>query len=153
MKNPHADLKKRDAVLAGDKPPTPRELAEALGQKSRRARIQVAAAEDRTWATPDGEVIVFASTHEMDEYQKFYGLQKCGLITGLRRQIKYPLHAVTPHGHKVQITSYRADIVLEDREGRTCVFDPKPQGGHRTERWKLIRPWFEAEYGLHVVEL
>jgi len=127
------------------------EIEAALYGKPRgKARIAVCPPEDRTWIAPDGKAIVFASKHEMREYLKFHALQAAGLISNLRRQITYPLHAVTPTGFKVKITSYRADIVCEDREGKTCIYDPK---GHITERYKLIKAWFEAEYGMRIVEL
>lgn len=124
--------------------PTRHELAKALGQ-SKPGRIQVAPAEDRTW-----NGIVFASKREMDHWKRFEGMERCGAITNLRRQIKYPLHATTPGGFKVEITHYRADIVCEDREGKTCIYDPK---GMKTDRWKLISKWMEVEYGIRVVEL
>lgn len=123
--------------------PTERELNQAMGGKG--ARIQVSAPEDRTW-----NGILFASKREMCVFQQFEAMWRLGSIRNLRRQITYPLHVVTPTGFKVKITSYRADIVCEDLQGRTCVYDPK---GMKTDRYKLIKKWFEAEYGLRIVEL
>ncbi len=132
-----------------DSHPTDRELAAALGHK-KLGRIQVCPPEERTWIDPDGKAVVFDSKHEMNHYLHFVGLQKCGAIRNLRRQVKYDLHAVTPNGMKVKLTTYKADIVCEDREDRTCIYDPK---GQRTDRWKLIQRWMEVEYGVRVVEL
>jgi hypothetical protein len=132
-----------------NKAPTARELAAALGHK-KLGRIQVCPPEERTWIDPDGKAIVFDSKHEMNWYLHFVSLEKCGSIRNLRRQVKYDLHAVTPNGMKVRLTTYRADIVCEDRQGRTCVYDPK---GQRTARWKLIQHWMEVEHSVRVVEL
>lgn len=127
-----------------DKEPTSRELAAAMGQR-RSGLIRVAPAEDRTW-----NGIVFDSKHEMSEWIKFESLEKAGAITELQRQVQFDLHAVTPGGMKVKITSYTADITCKDRAGKLCIYDPK---GYRTPRYTLIKKWFEAEYGLRIVEL
>jgi hypothetical protein len=132
-----------------DKAPTAREKAAGLGHK-KRGRIQVSPPEERTWIDPEGKAIVFDSQHEMNHYLKFVGLERCGAITELRRQVVYPLHATTPAGFKVQLTMYKADIVCRDRAGKLCIYDPK---GQRTDRWKLIQKWMEVEYGIRVVEL
>lgn len=129
--------------------PTARELAAALGHK-KLGRIQVSPPEERTWIDPDGHAIVFDSKHEMDHYLQFVGMQRCGAISNLRRQVVYRLHVVAQDGSKVPLTSYKADIVYEDREGRLCVADPK---GQRTSRWILIQKWMAIEYGIQVLEL
>lgn len=101
-------------------------------------RIRVSPPEQRTF-----ENIVFQSKHEMEEWQKFRALERMGAIKSLKRQVRYPLHAVSPDGRKVKITEYRADIVCEDHDGTVHVYDPK---GFRSERYLLIKRWFEVEY-------
>lgn len=129
--------------------PTARELAAALGHK-KLGRIQVCPPEERTWIDPSGKVIVFDSKHEMNQYLQFVALESRGAIRNLRRQVKYALHGVALDGTKVQLTTYKADIVYEDCEGRICVADPK---GQRTSRWILIQKWMAVEYGIQVMEL
>jgi hypothetical protein len=122
------------------------EIEKALYGRKGRARIQVSPPEERT-----AEGIVFQSKHEMNEWLKFRCLERAGTITNLRRQVRYPLHGVTPKGERIRITEYRADIVCEDLQGRTCIYDPK---GQRTERYSMIKKWFEVEYQpLRIVEL
>lgn len=109
-------------------------------------RIKVAPKEDRTL---DG--IVFASKREMNEWAKLKALERGGVITNLQRQVRYKLHAVRPDGEKVCITSYVADFVFDDRQGRTTVADAK---GFRTERYKMLAKWFAVEWWpLYIVEL
>ncbi len=129
--------------------PTARELAAALGHK-KLGRIQVSPPEERTWIDPDGKAIVFDSKHEMNYWLQFVGMQRCGAIKNLRRQVVYALHVVAQDGSKVQLTTYKADIVCEDRDGLTCIYDPK---GQRTSRWILIQKWMAIEYGIQVMEL
>ncbi len=109
-------------------------------------RIRVAAKEERTF-----EGIVFHSKHEMEEWQKFRALERMGAIKSLKRQVRYPLHAVGPDGRKVKITEYRADIVCEDHDGTVHIYDPK---GMVTERYSMLKKWFEVEYWpMRIVEL
>lgn len=125
---------------------TDKEIQTALYGRQKKGRIQVCPPEQRT-----AEGIVFASKHEMDEWLKFRGLERAGIIKNLRRQVRYPLHAVGPDGKKVKITEYRADIVCEDQQGQTGVYDPK---GMHTERYKMLKKWFDVEYfPLRIVEL
>ena len=109
-------------------------------------RIQVAPREERT---RDG--IVIDSKHEMQQYTYLRALERSATIRGLRTQVKYPLCAVDERGEKKQVSSYIADFVCEDRDGKTVVYDAK---GHRTEMYKLKRKWFEWQYApLRIVEL
>lgn len=129
--------------------PTSRELAKGLGH-GKTGRYQVSPPEERTWVDPEGKAVVFDSKHEMDHYLVFVGLERCGAVTELQRQVEYVLHSVTPNGHKVKVGSYVADWTCRDREGRLCVYDPK---GHRTEKYKMKKKMVEAEYGIRVLEL
>ncbi len=127
-----------------DSAPTAREIAAGLGQR-KGGRIQVCPPEERTW-----NGVVFASGKEMDFYKQFESMEKLGAIRNLRRQVKFVLHTVTPGGFKVPISSYKADIVCEDRDGKTCIYEPK---GHQTAEYKRTKKWFEAEYGMRILEL
>lgn len=129
--------------------PTARELAAALGHK-KLGRIQVCPPEERTWVSPKGDVIVFDSKHEMEQWIPLHALAVRGVYRNLRRQVKYDLHAVTVGGCKIKITSYDADYVAEDRDGKTIVFDAK---GMITAMYKLKRHWMLVEYGVRIVEL
>lgn len=129
MKRPHQD-----------------DIDKALYGRRRGGRIRVAPAEDRTF-----EGIIFQSVHEMEMWKRFRALERAGVVRNLRRQVRYPLHGVTPKGDKIKVTEYRADIVCEDLEGFTGVYDPK---GHKTDFYNIKKKWFEIEYWpLRIVEL
>jgi len=55
--------------------------------------------------------------------------EKLGAITGLRKQVRYPLYASDPNGLRVQVAYYVADFVWVGRDGRTTIEDVKPRKG------------------------
>lgn len=109
-------------------------------------RIRVSPKEERTW-----EGIVFASKRELNEWLKLKALERAGVIVNLQRQVRYALHAYNDAKEPCAITSYVADFVFEDKDGKQTVADAK---GMRTEQYKLKKKWFEWQYWpLYIVEL
>lgn len=70
-----------------------------------------------------------------------------GTLRNLRRQVRYPLHAIRPDGLKVKIGAYVADFVYErcikPSIWTEIIEDAK---GHRTDTYKWKAKHFAAEY-------
>lgn len=87
----------------------------------------------------------FPSNAEAMRFINLRLLERGNAISGLRRQPRYPLHAVTPSGERVFIGEYRADFEYTDtRTGKLITEDKK---GFETELFKWKRKHFQAEYG------
>lgn len=71
-----------------------------------------------------------------------------GHIQMLDRQRPFVLHCPGLHGGKIKITTYKADFVYV-RRGVFVVEDAK---GKLTARYKTLRKWMKAEYGLTIKE-
>ena len=84
----------------------------------------------------------FDSKAEARRYTELRALEQAGAITGLRRQVRYPLTA-----HGVKIGHYVADFVYVQADGAEVVEDVK---GIETQlfRWKARH--FAAEYGREI---
>ena len=123
-------------------------VAAAVGGRMRRGvgKYNVAPAEERTH---DG--IVFDSKRELREWLNFNILERTGLVTELRRQVKFDLHCFTDVSQSpVKVSTYIADMVCLDNNGNLCVYDVK---GVKTAMYRLKKKWVEAEYGVRIVEL
>lgn len=97
--------------------------------------------------------IRFDSQREAEIYQELLLRQKAGELTRLERQPRFDLHALTPGGDFIAITSYRADfryVVVADK--RTEIIDVKAPPS-RTEAYRIRKAWAEAEYGIQIVEV
>lgn len=94
----------------------------------------------------------FGSKWELRRYQELQQQEAAGLISDLRHQVPYPLHAMTPAGRLERIGVYEADLVYQ-RAGRTTVEDTKSSATrkHALFRWKAQH--FEFEYGLELTEV
>lgn len=104
--------------------------------------------------TPDGQLVgsdhegpkqkVFDSQSEYRRWGELMIQQTAGLISGLRRQVSFPLHAIDG----TVITRYRADFVYVER-GERIVEDRK---GKRTRVYEMKKKWMKAEYGIEIRE-
>jgi Protein of unknown function (DUF1064) len=90
--------------------------------------------------------IIFASRREARRWSVLRQLERAGEISGLRRQVSFPLHALG--GAKV--TSYRADFQYTDKTGAMVVEDAK---GVVTELFRIKKKWLAAEYRIDIVEV
>ncbi len=121
------------------------EIERALYGK-RGSKYNVGPPETRTY-----KGIVFHSTREMEAFQYLEALERAGTIHDLERQVRFPLNGVSAAtGKPEQVSTYVADFVCQDLEGRTCVYDAK---GVRTSTYKTAKKWFELQYGLRIIEL
>jgi hypothetical protein len=94
----------------------------------------------------------FDSKWELQRWNELRQQESAGLITDLRRQQEYPLHARTPAGDMVRIGCYVADMDYL-REGRRVIEDAKSSHTRRHPlfRWKAVH--LEAEYGVRLIEV
>lgn len=107
------------------------EIAQGLGFKKKRGRIQVANKEERTY---DG--IVFHSKREMVAYISFKSLAQAGAIAKVEMQVPYPLIV-----NGVLVTTWVADFVVTELDGRVDIYDSK---GWSTPEYKIKKKLFEA---------
>jgi hypothetical protein len=96
--------------------------------------------------------IRFSSKKEARRWGELKLLQKAGLIAGLERQYRYPLHGqeapiLTPTGRQAY---YVADFVYEDIEAKAVVIEDAK--GFRTPEYKLKRAILAA-MGLTIKEV
>jgi hypothetical protein len=94
------------------------------------------------------EGIRFASQKEARRYTELRLLESAGAITGLRLQVRYPLHTVTPSGELAKVCVYVADYVYTEN-GATVVEDCK---GVVTQAYATKRKWMLLEYGIAIRE-
>jgi len=88
--------------------------------------------------------IWFQSSKEADRWGDLVAQQRAGRISGLRRQVSFPLRV-----NGLLITRYRADAVyIED--GRRVVEDVK---GMRTAIYKLKKKLMAAVHGIEIREV
>ena len=88
--------------------------------------------------------IEFDSTREARAWQDLCLQQQAGQITGLRRQVEFPIAI-----NGKQVCSYWADFVFQ-RGGKQVVADAK---GFRTEIYRLKRKLMLAAYNVEIEEL
>ncbi len=110
-------------------------------------RYRVASKADRT---ADG--IVFDSKHEMEQYLYLRAMERCGAITDLKLQVKFPLWAVNPETGETSIISHWiADFVFKGKDGVMTYADAK---GHKTAEYKRSKKWWNFCYSpRYIVEL
>lgn len=90
--------------------------------------------------------ILFDSKLEAGRWSELCLLAHGGAITGLARQVDYPLVVEGVH-----ICTYRADFVYTElATGALVVEDAK---GHATESYRLKKRLLKALYGLEIVEI
>lgn len=82
--------------------------------------------------------IRFASKAEATRWQQLGLLERAGEITGICRQVRFPLEVCG-----VKVTTYVADFVYQDAKRGRVIEDVK---GVSTPLFKLKRKMFEAIY-------
>lgn len=87
--------------------------------------------------------INFASKREARRYGELKMLEKRGMISGLKLQVRYKL-AVNGH----HICDYIADFVFTNLAGETCVHDAK---GMVTPLFSFKQKMMKAIHGIDVV--
>ena len=79
--------------------------------------------------------IVFDSKHEAECWCQLKLLERCGLISDLKRQVPFELIAPRRiNGKAVRGVYYVADFVYKNADGETVVEDAK---GYRTDVYRL----------------
>lgn len=86
----------------------------------------------------------FDSRAEATRWDELVLLERAGVITNLRRQVRFPLHV---NGELV--CTYVADYVYVDENLDTIVEDKK---GHRTQVYILKRKLMKAVHGIEIRE-
>jgi hypothetical protein len=104
-----------------------------LGQPAKYRNVKV--------DTPDGR---FDSKREYDRWCQLRVCERAGLISNLRRQVRYPLVV-----NGVKIATYAADMVYE-QGGATVVEDVK---AIRTQAYILKRKLMLALHGIDIKEV
>lgn len=94
----------------------------------------------------------FGSKWELKRWQELLEQQAAGIISQLRHHVSFALHALTPAGDRVRIGAYEADMVYR-RGDELIVEDTKSEPTRRKETYRLKAAWFEAEYGLKVLDV
>lgn len=90
----------------------------------------------------------FDSEWECKRWKMLVHMANMGHIQMLSRQRPFRLHCLSLNGKKVKITTYKADFVYV-RRGIFIVEDAK---GKLTARYKTLRKWMKAEYGITIKE-
>ena len=88
--------------------------------------------EGKTRECPDCKVISllehFDSTGEYYKFKELERMEKVGVISGLRRQVRFHVSGLNVNTHiPVHIFTYIADFVYKDENGKTIVHDYKPE--------------------------
>ena len=93
--------------------------------------------------------ITFDSKREAERWQELNILLRAGVITDLRRQVRYELSTTKKiNGVTVRGCSYVADFVYT-QNGHTVVEDAK---GFKTAEYKVKRKWMADKYGILIKE-
>jgi hypothetical protein len=90
--------------------------------------------------------IIFQSRKEAKRYQELKLMQRAGLISDLRRQVKYEL---IPKQQGERAVSYIADFVYTE-DGKTVVEDVK---GVRTPVYKIKKKLMLWRHGVKIREV
>ena len=88
--------------------------------------------------------INFHSTWEADRYSELRIMEKAGLISQLKLQVKYPLKV-----NGAIVSNYIADFVYYDRERNEITEDAK---GVKAPEYRLKKKLLLAIYGIEIFE-
>lgn len=97
--------------------------------------------------------IQFDSIRERDRYIVLSDQEKQGIISHLRRQVRFELVPNQWHNGKLveRKVEYVADFVYMDRYGQTIVEDSK--GFRKNQVWIIKRKLMLEKYGIRVQEV
>jgi Protein of unknown function (DUF1064) len=88
----------------------------------------------------------FASRREARRWAELKLLERSGQISGLERQIGYPLHVCGKH-----VATYYCDHRYRDKNGELVIEDVK-SAPTRTPLYLLKKNMLKAEYGIEIKE-
>ena len=124
------------------------EAAELAEEKREREKRPAKYGNKKT--TVDG--IEFASRWEAERYLTLRDMERAGIISGLRLQVKYEL--IPPQkrrdGTTERACTYVADFVYHDRTGAEVVEDTK---GVETKEYKIKRKLMLYVHGIEIREV
>jgi len=102
----------------------------------------------------------FDSKRELDCYLGLLALENARRISGLDRQVRYPLHVAgtiesedpiaPPIIYKIHACDYIADFIWFDDQSRKHVADAKSDAVRRNRISQLKLKWMNLEYGITV---
>lgn len=132
--------------------------------------VQKPTSKYRNVKTMTGDGVRFDSRKEADHWVLLNALAADGMISNLRRQVRFALYApaaeqpfkageIMTIGSRtrvksvsVQISEYVADFVYDDKDGARRVQDVKSKGT-RTAVYKLKKKWLELQDGIIIEEV
>lgn len=94
----------------------------------------------------DGEK--FQSTKEARRWGELRLMEKNGLISDLKRQVPFSLHAP----NMVKVATYYADMTYIEN-GELVVEDVKSPPTRKKETYRIKKRWMKAEYGIEIMEI
>lgn len=95
--------------------------------------------------------ITFASKAEAKRFAELRILERAGIISGLRCQERYPLHARHITTGQVHLVGhYVTDFLYYDKHGQRVAEDVK---GMKTPLYRWKKRHVEAQYGIKIVEI
>ncbi len=100
----------------------------------------------------------FDSKREANYWMLLKARESLGEISGLERQVSFPLYApilttegVVQTSGSVQVSEYRADFVYRDEPSHELhIVDAK---GHRTKEYQRSKKWLELQQGIVIEEV
>ena len=92
--------------------------------------------------------IRFDSRKEARRYRNLQVAEQAGVISDLRRQVRYDLHAVGG----LKVATYVADHVYT-QDGHTVVEDVKSVATRKLPMYRLKKRWMAAEHGIEIMEV
>jgi len=91
----------------------------------------------------------FDSTSEANRWAALRLQEKAGMISNLRRQVRFPLMTIAPNGMQIKVADFIADYVYV-RDGEEVVEDRKPRAGIDPTSALKLR-WMAAQMGREVL--
>ena len=105
----------------------------------------------RAVGTRDTDGTFFHSKGELRRWEELKMLEKAGEISGLQRQVKFPLHVISPCGEVIQFACLTLDFVYNEN-GRKVFEDFKSPATAHDEAYRLRKRAFEAQYAQEITE-
>lgn len=96
--------------------------------------------------------LTFKSKWEAQRYGELLMMERAELIRDLQVHQTFGLHVRAPNGGLVRVAGYEADFVYW-RGDPMIVEDTKSKATRLKEAYVLKRRWFEAEYGIRILEV
>lgn len=100
------------------------------------------------------EGIKFDSQKEGNRYKELKLMEKSGIISDLRLQVKFELQpSYKLNGKTIRGISYIADFVYVTKENEEVVEDVKPSKNFQTEVYKIKKKIFMYKYKKEITEI